>query len=174
MLHHSTHSHPFPITWFLVADGKTAQTYTYSQVEKRIPCSGNSKHSHYAESREQVLVPVAGMKLEATSAAEYETGNDRLERVFESHGTAHHMAEPHIDLHEEIRQHFLETIASKLTAAKSEKSFDRLVLIAPGEILGGIKKHLTDDVLKSVVAELPKDYTKCDEETLLQHLQQLR
>jgi protein required for attachment to host cells len=40
-----------------------------------------------------------------------------------------------------------------------DRQFDRLVLIAPATMLGGIKKHLNEKILKLVVAEMPKDLT---------------
>lgn len=167
-------SRKIPLTWFLVADGRTAQIYTYKRVERLIPRGGDSSRQHYDESWEKILVPVTGTKLDASSDENYETGNARLGRVFESQGSTRHMSEPREDIHDEIRHDFVKAITSKLSLAKSKKAFDQLVLVASPKMLGEIKKHLADNVRKSVVAELSKDFTKFNDKTLSQHLQHVQ
>jgi protein required for attachment to host cells len=153
-----------PITWILVADGKQAQVYTREPVERRIPPS-------FAESVTHEPMPIAGMRWKAESPSNYEVGRNATGMVFESSGGARHMAEPHVDAREEVKQHLAAVVAEALGAAKAAKQFDRLVLVAPPKMLGEIKKHLGKAVQKSVVAELPKELTHYEGETLLEHLQ---
>ncbi len=160
-----------PVTWILVADGKQAQIYAREMREKRIPIGGGAKHRHYDESFVQDLVEVPDMAWQAESPTIYEAGRDRLGRVFESGNSAHHMSEPRMGIHEEIKQHFMKMIADRLNEARAKKMFDRLVLVAPARMLGELKDHLDKTVLKAVAAELPKDLTRCDNGTLLHHLQ---
>lgn len=159
-----------PVTWILVADSRQAQVYTRQRVEKLVPLAGNSRRNQFSEIIAHEPVPVAGMKWEAESADQYETGRDRLGRVQESANPARHMSEPHIDIHEEIRDHFAKTITGYINRAKTEKLFDRLVLVAAPKMLGELKKHLDAKVIKCVVAEMPKDLTHYEGEELLQHL----
>ena len=144
--------------------------YTRQKVEKVIPLERRSRRNQFAEAIASEPVPVPGMKWEAESADQYETGRDRLGRVQESANSAHHMAEPRMNVHEEIREHFACTIAAALTRAREDKAFDRLVLVAAPKMLGEIKKHLDAKILKCVAAEMPKDLTHYEGEELLQHL----
>jgi protein required for attachment to host cells len=114
---------------------------------------------------------VAGMRWEAESTDQYQVGRNATGMVFGSAGSARHMAEPHVDAREEVKQHLAVVIARALDAAKTQKRFNRLVLVAPPKMLGEIKKHLSKAVLKAVVAELPKELTHYDGAELLEHLQ---
>jgi protein required for attachment to host cells len=151
--------HRKPITWFLVADGAKAQIYVRERVKVRIPIGRRTKPRHYEEKVAQELVPVSGMRWEAESPEEYQIGNNLLGRVFESATTARHMGEPHVDIREDLKRRFMRTIASQIQVAEQQKSFDRLVLIAPPKVLGELKKQLDESVLAHVVAELPKEMT---------------
>ena len=76
-------------------------------VKKHIPLGGNGKHPHYDDVFLKELALVPGMKFEAESEEDYETGHNRLGRVFESATSAHHMSEPHVNIHEDIKQRFM-------------------------------------------------------------------
>jgi protein required for attachment to host cells len=145
-----------PVTWILVADGKQAQIYTRSPVGRKVP-TGSAEHPHYLEFQEQGLVPVPEMALKADSAK----GHDQL---------AHQMNATHINIHDEIKHHFMKVIAERLNDAKTKKLFDRLVLIAPPKMLGDLRTDLDKKVIAAVVAELPKDLTQCGSKELVGHL----
>lgn len=159
------------VTWILVADGKRAEVYKRAVREKSIPAGGSERHRHYDDSSVLALISVPGMEWEAESPSIYEAGRDRLGRVFESSTSAHHSSEPHMDIHEEIKQHFMKMIADRLNQALEQKAFSKLVLIAPPKMLGELRKFLAPTVIKHVVAELPNDLTHCDNKALLKHLQ---
>ena len=159
-----------PITWILVADGKQAHVYTRAMREKRVPTGSGAMHRHYDESSVQELALVPGMVWKAESAAIYETGPHRLGRIQESASSAHHMGEPHIDIHNEVKLHFIQAIAARLNEACVQKSFDKLVLIAPPKMLGELREFLAPAVAKRVVAEMPKDLTHCEGKELAEHL----
>jgi len=74
------------------------------------------------------------------------------------------------DAREEIKQHFIKMIAARLNEALSQKSFDKLVLVAPPKMLGELREFLAPAVKKRVAAEMPKDLTHYEGEELLQHL----
>jgi protein required for attachment to host cells len=152
------------VTWILVADGKQAQVYVRERVERRMPPS-------FAESISHEPMPVADMCWEAESADQYQVGRNATGMVFSSGGSARHMSEPHMDARAEVKQHLAVLVAGELDMAKAQKRFDRLVLVAPPKMLGEIKKHLGKAVLKSVVAELPKELTHYEGAELLEHLQ---
>jgi protein required for attachment to host cells len=159
-----------PITWILVADGREAQIYRRQHLEKLIPLERESKHSQFEEVIANGPVPVPGMKWKAESVDQYDIQPDQLGRVQENASCARHMSEPRMDVYEEVKAHFANLIAEKLTRAREEKSFDRLVLIAPAKMLGEIKKHLNAKVLKCVAAEMSKDLTSRNGQTLTKYL----
>lgn len=145
-----------PITWVLVADAKTAQIYLPTLTEHRIPLDGNGKRQHAEMRQEWELAPILAKPLTAESAQDYEMGRNRLGRVFESFSSTRHMASPHIDVHKEIRQHFAARIASFLANAKMGKAFDRLVLVAPPEMLGEIDAMLDDNICRKLKYKVAK------------------
>jgi protein required for attachment to host cells len=159
-----------PITWILVADSRQAQVYTRNRVEKLIPLAGNSRRNQFEEIISHEPLPVPGMKWQAESADGYEIGRNKTGMVFESASNARSMSAPHMDVRDEIRNHFARMVADHISQAKAAKSFDRLVLVAAPKMLGEIKKHLDAKTLKSVAAEMPKDLTHYEGEELLQHL----
>lgn len=145
-----------PVTWVLVADAKTAQIYLPTLSEHRIPLVGNGKRRHTEIRREWGLTPILAKPLTAESAQHYEIGRNRLGRVFESFSSLRHMASPHIDVHKEIRQHFATRIADFLANAKMGKAFDRLVLVAPPEMLGEIDAKLDDNIRRKLKYKVAK------------------
>lgn len=162
-----------PITWILVADGSGAQIYTQTTEKRSMPFDGNLKQHRREKVSVEELVSVPDMEFTAESIEEYETGPNRLGRVFESANSAHHMAEPRLTIQDEIKQHLLRNVADRLNRALTEQSFDRLVLVAPPKMLGALRELLTPAVTKCVIAELPKDLMHDNCKALLQHLQQM-
>lgn len=159
-----------PVIWVLVADGNQAQIYFPKLVEHRIPLAGNSRHHHMEEVRERVLTPVLAKPLSAESLKDYETGRNATGMVFESFSSARHMAEPHLDARKEVKQRFARHIADFMGKAKDGEAFDRLVLVAPPEMLGEISAALTDTIRRKVTAKVAKELTYCTETELTAHL----
>lgn len=165
--------HP-PVIWILVADSKQAQVYVRQKVEKYVPVNGNALRDPFSEVIACEPVPVDGMRWRAESADQYEAGRNAVGMVFESSaGAGRHMNQPHIDIKEETRNHFARTIAEQLERAREARSFDRLVLIAPAKMLGEIKKQLSKQLSKMVVAEMPKDLTHYNGMTLTEYLEHI-
>jgi|GEM_PF-936118 len=159
-----------PVTWYLVADSRQGQVYTREKLEKIIPIAGGSKHDKFSEETSYELVAVPSLKWQAESTAEYEVGKNATGMVHESSGGARHMSEPHIDVRDEVREHFARALAKNLEHAAAEKSFDKLVLVAPAKMLGEIKKHLSDKLAKLVSEEIHKDLTHCTAKELTDNL----
>jgi protein required for attachment to host cells len=160
-----------PVTWILVADGRKAQVYTRSKVEKIKPLSGSPKRSQYEEALEYELVPLPEMAWQAEPEDTYQTGRKITATVFESVGSARHMSEPNIDAREEIKINFAKKLASQLNHAEAEKNFNRLIIAAPAKMLSEIKSHLDKKLLKLLAAEIPKDLTRYDGQALAEHLE---
>lgn len=159
-----------PKTWILVADAKTAQIYTRKLIEKHIPMAGNALHKHIEEVHEVELMPVLEKKLQGEPADIYQTGRNLTGTVFESVGSARHMAEPHIDARKEVKQHFAQEIADLLNSPEMEKAFDRLVLAAPPNMISDIEKHLNEKVRGKVTKKIPKELANLSTQELTKHL----
>ena len=125
-----------PKLWILVADAKQAQIYLPRLVTHRIPMSGNGIHRHMSERQDYELEPVLAKPLCAQSRAEYEAGRNQTGMVFESFSSVRHMAEPRVDLRDEIKEHFARQIADYLAQPEQIHAFDRLILVAPPKMLG--------------------------------------
>jgi protein required for attachment to host cells len=167
---HTSKPHMY-ITWVLVADGKQAQVYECRKVTLKFPLGGANKHHYVNEKSGHELVPVSNMALEAESIDDYQIGHDRRGTSSSSNSPTHNTYEPHGDIKEELKRRFTKTIADKLQHACTEKLFDRLVLVAPAKMIGGLREQLAANVRDHIAAVLSKDLTHYQVHELLPHLQ---
>ena len=159
-----------PVTWVVVADGKQAQVYQLGTKTRRIPLFGN-KRLYNVQTTAANLVPVAGTNWKAASPHIYEFKKRTMGSMFKGSGPAHQMYSPNMDIHDEVKQHFMKKIALDLELASTKKAFDRLVLVAPPKMLGLLKEALRGDVAHKVVGVLSKDLTHYKGGNLLKHLE---
>ncbi len=138
-----------PVTWVVVADAREAQIYVRGRPH-------------------DVLVPV-GDPL-AAEPVEREQGRHALGRVYESRSTARHMHEPHVDVREETRRRFMLEIGEKLETSWEQHAFDRLVLIGPPKVIGDLRRTLSDDMQRTVIAEVGKELTHAPLQALTLYL----
>lgn len=85
--------------------------------------------------------------------------------------SSHHSAlTPASSPKENERRHFVHSLVTTLDQALRAKRFDRLVLVAPPHVLGMLKKDLTAELHKHLVATVDKDLTHVDATELAQRL----
>ena len=85
--------------------------------------------------------------------------------------SAHHNAlAPSSSPKDVEKGHFGHTLATMLDQAMRSKRFDRLVLVAPPHFLGMLKKELTSELQKHLVASVDKDLTHIDAPDLAERL----
>lgn len=161
------------ITWILVADGRKAQIYTRSKIDKMIPLERRSLGRQFVGIISHEPTPVAGMAWEAEATDQYEVGRNATGMVFESASSARHMSEPRLNVKDEIKDHFARKIAEQLNKAYEKKLYDRLMLIAPAKMLSRIKKLLDGKIQKKITAEMSKDLTHCNGKMLEKHLENI-
>lgn len=166
------HIQKIPVTWFMVADGEEAQIYVQRRILNQIPMGTHTRHPHFDEKYMQELVPVTGMHWRAQSPEDYDINQDTLGRVFESTATTHSSVSQ-TNIHEMLKLRFMRMVAAELEAAHRQKSFDRLVLIAPPKMLGEVRKQLARKVLATVIAELPKELAKHKAHELATQLEEI-
>ncbi|HUY68276.1 MAG TPA: host attachment protein [Alphaproteobacteria bacterium] len=159
-----------PTIWALIADGKQARVYECRRAEKIVPMSGTTRHAYGTEETEWELVPRKDMSLEAESIKDYQIGHGRRGTASSGMSPARNTYEPHGDIKEELKRHFVTTIAAKLQQACLQKSFDRLIMAAPPHMLGELREYLDPEVRKTIMAELPHELAHCGTRELLAHI----
>lgn len=80
-----------------------------------------------------------------------------------------HTYAPRTDVHRVEKEHFIREIANRLNSNHTDAA--SIVLMAPPQTLGELRKHLTPHVLSKVEHEVAKDLTKLREDELMNYLQ---
>lgn len=129
------------ITWVIVADAARVRSYAMSG-------SGGA----WAE--------VEGGTFDNTALHGHsrDVGSDRPGRTVDSAGGRRHAQEARTDPHRQEKRKFAEALADRMEERCGE--FDALILIAPPQIMGDLRKALGPQTAKRVVAEIAKDMTK--------------
>ena len=94
-----------------------------------------------------------------------EIGADRPSTRGAPAGARHGVA-PKVDWHRVAKQGFARQMAEMLNEAAGRKAFDRLVVVAPPESLGEIRRALTKTTRERVIAEIDKDLTHVSDHEL--------
>lgn len=158
------------ITWILVADAKQSQLYEYHKIIEEVPLSGGNKHHYVEEKSSHELLPLSNGLIVAEPANDYQLDHNRRGRSSSSNSPTHNTYEPHGKIETELKRRYIELIANTLQKACLKNNFDRLVLVAPGRLVGEIKEQLTHDVLDRLVCTLAKDLAHYHGNPLLDHL----
>ena len=139
-------------TWVLIADGGHAKVFE-------------------SEGPGTELAPVQGMIFSVDLPANRDILADRPGRGHEFHGPGRHAIENRSDPHRALKREFAQKLGGILEAKLAEKSFDRLVLVAPPPALGDLRDVLPKSVLAKVTAELAQDLVKTPHSELPSHLE---
>ncbi|CAA7618791.1 host attachment protein [Magnetospirillum sp. UT-4] len=137
-------------TWVLVADGARAQFYRDDKT---------------------ALIPALDHDLAMpTRAHPRDVGSDRPGRSFDSAGEGRHAIEPHSDWKAGEKTLLARAVADELAEAARRHAFARLVLVAPPEMLGDLRRALDPAVRRMVTAEIGKDLTHLPAHAIRDHL----
>jgi protein required for attachment to host cells len=138
--------------WVLVADGSRARILRKDE--------GNRKQ----------LRTIEGMTFSHELPKTSEVVRDRLPRTFESVGDTRHGVATEVDPHREEKRKFAGELADALDAELVKKSFDRLVIVAPAQMLGDLRSALTPAVRARTATEVVLDLTKVPDAEIASHL----
>lgn len=136
-------------TWIVIADGARARV-----MQNDGPGKG--------------VVALQEMIFEGDHSSTSEVMSDRSGRAFDSVGRGRHAMEPTTDPHSHLKSEFVREIASRLEHRADE--FDQLILVAPPQALGLLRKSLSPAVAHKVKSELGKDLTHVPNADLPLHL----
>ncbi|MEP2829547.1 host attachment protein [Parvibaculum sp.] len=101
-----------------------------------------------------------------------EQGTDKPGRTFESVGTRRSAYEPPVDWHEQAKRDFARDIGELLKEKSRTGDFDNLILVAPPEMLGNLRLHLSEETKKKLLGEVNKDYTRLTPREIKQQLEE--
>lgn len=138
-------------TWILIADGN------HARILESIG-SGRGLHE------------IAGREIRRETPPSHLLGRDKPGRVHESVGDTRHAIEPKYDRHRNIEKRFAEQLAGQLQGCVEKKEFDKLVIVAPPQMLGDLRKYLTNEVAVKIVGEIAKDLAKVPNHEISSHL----
>lgn len=125
-------------TWLLVADAAKARLF---EIPKR---GGN-------------LTEIACYTNPNGRSPGQHPEHGRQGRTHESANSARHAIEPHTSLEEKHAMQFADLLRDAIWHGRTEKQFDRLVLMAPPRFLGVLRDRLDEQSLKCVTAEVGND-----------------
>ena len=129
------------LTWVVVADGSRARVLTYSA------------HDTTLRAHHEWLAP----------GAHAGPGDVHPEHVGSAHASAahaRHAKNPQSDPHNRGKIEFAKEVAHRIEEANRRREFDALVLVAPGHVLGEIRRDFSKAVHDNITCELAKDLTK--------------
>ena len=135
------------VTWVVVADSGRADIYS-------------------RQKRFSPLEPVQRLTEPEARSKEHDFASDAPGRSFDSHGQGRHAMEPDQTAKEHLRERFVRRISDVLESARNDDLFQQLVIVAAPAVLGALRQQLSQAVQKQVVAEIDKNMTDRDQETI--------
>jgi protein required for attachment to host cells len=88
-------------------------------------------------------------------------GTDKPGRTHASVGPGRSAMEP-TDFHQQAEDRLMAEVAAGLAEDLRQQKFSSLVVAAAPAALGVLRKAMSEELRKAVVAEVPKDFTKMD------------
>lgn len=129
------------ITWVLVANGARARIFVRDGGRAGL---AELPECSFAGSRQR------SRELRA----------DRPGRTFDSTGRGRHAKEPRIDPQREMKDEFLRDVVDWLVEQDRDGRFDRLVIAAPPQALGALRRFLPDHLAGKIAGEVTRDLTR--------------
>lgn len=142
-------------TWVLVADAGHARVLIQS-------------------SHEPALSLVEGLDIAHPIPKSADMVRDSLPRTFDSAGPNRHAIAPRQDPHRAEKKSFAKELAHILDTGLADNAFDKLVIIAPPQMLGDLRPHLSDTVRKKLEREMHLDLSKAPIDEIARRLDEAR
>jgi protein required for attachment to host cells len=140
--------------WILVADAARARVFRLEGPGMR-------------------LAPALERELISLNIPSHEIASDRPGRAFDSLGEGRHAMAPSTDPKRYEKQRFAHGVAELLDKQRRQNSFQRLVVVAPPQMLGDLRNAMSAELKKLIETEITKDLSKLSADQIEQHLQEL-
>jgi protein required for attachment to host cells len=137
--------------WVLVAESSRAKLYS-------------------AESRNAALEEIEAFVHSGSRLHEGDLVSDQAGSDGGSVGQGRHVLDRKTSARDTERTEFAKSLARHIEAARKEKAFDRLVLIAPPSFLGLLREHLSDEVMERVIEQIDKNLVQQPASAVREHL----
>lgn len=139
------------LTWVLVAESSRARIFVAAGPRKK-------------------LEEIAALSQPTARLKEGELVSDAPGRSFDSGGQGRHAMgnEGEHKLHE--ADEFARDIAAQLDTARQSREFGQLILVAPPQFLGLLRKHLSSACAATVVATVNKNLVQHEVSDIREHL----
>ena len=136
-------------TWLVVADGRRARIFSARSGDTGL----TELHDLIGDDR-----------------MTRDIGTDRPGRGQERAQGVRHGIEPRIDWHRQAKQQFAKQVSELVNEAGLKGGFDHLIVVAPAEALGDIRKGLSRHATDRLKSEIEKDLTHFAPHELVNHL----
>ncbi len=134
-------------TWVVVAESSRARIF---QAESRLKPMKEIEGLAHPESRARVL----------------DINADNAGRAFDSAGQGRHAMENEVDPKKHEAEMFAKQIADHLDKARAKGEFEALIVIAPPEFLGLLRKHVNPVTTKTMAKAVSKNLVREPEEVI--------
>ncbi|SRR5579883_212425 len=139
-------------TWILVASSNQAKIYN---TNKTTLFNGNGKKLHLVKELAHSESRLRDIDLTSDRQGQFGSGTFQSPTDPKKH-------------QEEV---FAIEIVRNLSKSHAENLFEELIFIAPAAFMGMINKHMPHELDRVVNLRIEKDYIKCPEQELVEHLQ---
>lgn len=140
-------------TWIVIADAAHAKIWT--QEKEKAPLTALDTGEFHADQAHHSR----------------DLGSDHPGRSVESVGSSRHALEPKHDPRRLAASHFAKEVADFVERKAVEKSYERLVIVAPPHSLSDFRAALGKHAGALLIAEIHKDLTKTPVRELPSHLE---
>jgi len=91
-------------------------------------------------------------------------------RGFDRRGNGRHAMEPQTSARRQAAIRFAKTIAERLERGAEQHDYDRLIIVAPPEMLGLLRRELDQNARGLLHREISKDLVRATPKEVLEHL----
>jgi len=137
--------------WVLVAESSRAKLYS-------------------AENRKAPLVEIGAFVHPEARLHEGDLVSDQSGSDGGSVGQGRHVLVNKTNARDTEKTEFAKNLAHRLEAARKEKAFNRVVLIAPPSFLGLLRDNLSDEVMELVTEQIDKNLVQQPASEVREHL----
>lgn len=143
---------------------------TKKQTTWIVVCDGAQGRIFVNRGRDSGLTEIECVEATQARVPTRALGADRPGRTHESVGQQRHAMVPPADWHDAQKEQFAKEMGKKVNAAALENRFDRVILVAPPQALGDLRKALNSQAIDKVAGEIGKDLTWVADHDLGPHL----